>query len=545
VSESASPRSLPALIGPYRILKLLGEGGTALVYLAEQIRPFRRIVALKVLRTHLLSEDAVFRFEQELQTLARLQHENIAQVFDCSARGRQSPYFTMEHVEGASIAGYCDEHRLAVHERVRLFLQVCDAVQYIHQNGVIHRDLGASNILVQERDGTPSVKLIDFGIAKLTREHRNSLVPRTDEDRILGTFGYMSPEQAGEGLVDTRADVYSLGAVLYELLTGAVPVEGPKGIEEIPEFLRRLREDVPELASHRVRRFGEESLEVARRRATTPAALSRELRNDLDWIVRHALEKRPLARYATAADLARDLRAYLRGDAVSVGPQSPLYHLRQGVRRNVKYVAAALLTLVLLGSVIALSAFWHLRLGAEHERHIAVLRLGEAIQVNVANAHLWLEEAMAGDGDVDLARDVYGPIDEASGLVRDALERGRADEGYAEAEGPALAAVLQDLRTALDEFGTIARARWVRRLDEGNSGSPLDRQCDALYQDVLRLSSSLSLAASRRPLDEQQRISRTVLIVNALAVLISVALLLAIARSWAAPSKRGAGERGD
>lgn len=510
-----------------------------MVYLAEQLRPFRRAVALKVLRTHLVSEDAVLRFEQELQTLARLRHDSIAQVYDYYARGRESPFFTMEYVEGPPITDFADSRRLATRERVELFLQVCDAVQYIHQNGVIHRDLGASNILVEDRDGEASVKLVDFGVAKLAREHRHAGVPATDENRILGTLGYMSPEQIGEGRVDTRADVYSLGVLLYELLTGSLPIDRPKSMAEMPEFLRCLREKRPELASCRIRGGAVAAADVARRRGVTPRTLRKELSNDLDWVLQRALEKEPSGRYGTAADLARDLRAHLRGEPVSVGPHSALYHLRQGIRRNLKYVAAALLTITMLAAVAALSAFWHLRLGAEHERHVRILQLGEAVQVSVANAHLWLEEAVAGDPDVDLTRDVYTPIDDSTELVRAALDGGRTPVGTFDAEDePALVDVLRKLGRALGDFQAIARARWVQRLDKGATGSVLDRQCDTLYEDILRLSSSISILATHRPLDETQRINRTILVANVLAVAVSLVFLVAVARSWAARSRQ-------
>jgi len=546
VNRPVAGSSLPALVGPYRILRLLGEGGTARVYLAEQLQPFRRVVALKTLRNHLLSQDAVFRFEQELQTLARLRHDHIAQVFDYGARGRETPYFTMEYVDGPSISDFADRRRLDVRARLKLFLQVCEAVQYIHQNGVIHRDIKASNVLVQSREDASSVKLIDFGIAKLSREHRHEQVPATDEGRILGTLGYLSPEQVDDKAIDIRADIYALGVLLYELLTGSLPIEAPRRAEDVPALLRRLREERPPLASRRVMARQDAAEEVARCRGTSPGVLAKELQDDLDWILNKALEKKPDDRYATAADMARDLRAHLRGEAISAGPESGLYHLRRAVRRNLRYVAAALLAVGMVAAAVALSAFWHLRLGAEHQRRVRFLRLDGAVQVRVANAHLWLEEALSGDPEVDLSRDVHVPLEEASTFVQAALRGGTTPFGEFEPAGDAaLEAVLRELASRLEEFRAISRSRWVQRFDRGGTGSALDREFDSLYQDILATNSSLTIAASRKPLDDQASLSRTLLVVNVLAAASSLALLVAVARSWAARSRQIGSHRND
>jgi len=421
---------------------------------------------------------------------------------------------------------------------------VCDAVQYIHQNGVIHRDIKSSNVLVDDRGAGSSVKLIDFGVAKLGPEHRHAGVPQTDEGRLLGTLVYMSPEQIDERGIDTRADIYSLGVLLYELLAGSLPIEAPRGMEDLPGFLQRLAEQSPELASVRVATSSRETAsELARKRSTGPPGLARELRDNVDWILKRALEKDPEHRYATVAEMARDIRAHLRGDPVSAGPDSAYYHLRQGVRRNLPYVAAALVVIAMVASAVALSAFWHLRLGARHQEQVRFLRLGEAVQVRATNAHLWLEEAVSGDPDVDLGRDVYQPVDEATELVRAALDGGNTSLGEFEPAGdPALAGLLRELASSLDEFRAISRARWIQRQDKGETGAALDRQCDALHHGILRLSSSISLKAGLMPTDEQQGVSRTILAVNLGTAALSIVLLLAVARSWVARSRRGVGQ---
>jgi non-specific serine/threonine protein kinase/serine/threonine-protein kinase len=349
----------PHRIGPYRILRVLGEGGIGLVYLAEQSEPVRRRVALKVIRVGMDTRQVVARFESERQALAVMDHPCIAHVLHAGAMESGRPYFVMECVDGAPITAYCDARALGTEARVRLFLDVCAAVQHAHQKGVIHRDLKPSNILVGESDGAAVVKVIDFGIAKAIGPGLTERTVFTRVGQLLGTPAYMSPEQAEmSGLdVDTRTDIYSLGVVLYELLAGALPVE----LAEVPDYAlpHALREtDVPR-ASARFTAFGERGTEIARLRGTNPGQLRRELRDDLDWIVAKAMHKDRTQRYPTAEALAADLHRHLIHRPVLARPPSTRYLLRRFVERNVAWVAGVVVAsiAITLGAATATAGF--------------------------------------------------------------------------------------------------------------------------------------------------------------------------------------------
>jgi eukaryotic-like serine/threonine-protein kinase len=358
-------------IGPYKLLSVLGDGGMGVVYLAEQSRPIRRRVALKVLKLGMDTEQVVARFESERQALAVMDHPNIARVLDTGVTPRGRPYFAMEVVRGTTLTGYADTHRLDTTERLRLFIDICNAIQHAHHKGVIHRDLKPSNVLVAAGDDGPVVKIIDFGIAKAVgfglTEH--TLVTRVGQ--MIGTPEYMSPEQAEmSGLdVDTRTDIYSLGVLLYELIVGALPFD----LSAKPDYVisHTLRErDVPR-PSTQLTRLGDTLDEVAKHRRTTPESLRRTLRGDLDWIILKAMDKDRTRRYATANALALDIGRYLANEPVIARPPSAGYRIRKFVRRNRGPVlAAALVVLALmLGGAAATLGFVEARraqLRAEH-----------------------------------------------------------------------------------------------------------------------------------------------------------------------------------
>jgi serine/threonine protein kinase/tetratricopeptide (TPR) repeat protein len=339
----------PTVIGPYRILERVGEGGMGVVYLAEQTRPIKRLVAIKIVKLGMDTKDVLARFDSERQALALMNHPNIARILDAGTTDTGRPYFVMEYVRGTSIVEYCDQRRLDVDSRMRLFTDVCFAVEHAHQKGVIHRDLKRSNILVTEEDRRPYPKVIDFGIAKATSQRLTDMTLHTQMGHVVGTPEYMSPEQAGgSGDVDTRTDVYSLGVVLYELLIGVRPFDFGDGSGGVHEILRTIREDDPLPPSARLTQLADSAPDLAERRSASVAELTRGVRGDLDLITMTALSKAPDRRYASAAALATDIQQFLSDQPVAAEAPSLWSRMRTFTRRNRSLVTVAV--------VVALSA---------------------------------------------------------------------------------------------------------------------------------------------------------------------------------------------
>ena len=371
-------------IGPYRILRTLGEGGMGVVYEAEQLEPVKRRVALKLLRRDMDTKAFIARFEVERQALAVMDHANIAHVFDAgTANGR--PYYVMELVHGVDLTTFCDEHRLTTNERLQVFLDLCSAVHHAHQKGIIHRDLKPSNVLVAMRDDHPVPKVIDFGIAKAIGQRLTDLTLVTGLGQPVGTPAYMSPEQweAQIADVDTRADIYSLGVILYELLSGGLPHDAAKLVRAGSAAPHLLRDTPPPTPSTRVLTMGDSSTMVANARRTDPHSLARDLRGDLDWIVLKAIDPDRRRRYETAHELANDLTRHLRAEPVLARPPSMSYRVGRFLVRH--RVGAGVAAAIVLAAIVftAQTVIQSRRIARERDR-----AAGEAAKARALNTFL-------------------------------------------------------------------------------------------------------------------------------------------------------------
>jgi serine/threonine protein kinase/tetratricopeptide (TPR) repeat protein len=356
--DSTGSEAVGTVIGPYKLLQKLGEGGMGTVWVAEQQRPVKRRVALKVIKPGLDSAQVLRRFEAERQALALMDHTHIAKVFDAGTTPTGRPYFVMELVHGVPITRYCDELNLPIRERLGLFVPVCQALQHAHQKGIIHRDVKPSNVLVCMQDGKPVAKVIDFGVAKAMSQRLTEGTVYTEFGAVVGTLEYMAPEQAEVSPlgVDTRADVYALGVLLYELLTGTTPLDR-KRLKQAAflEMLRIIKEEEPPRPSTRLSESKQTLAGVAAHRRTEPARLTKEVRGELDWIVMRCLEKDRTRRYDTASALARDIERHLADEPVEACPPSATYRLRKFARKNrgALSTAAAFALLLVAGAGVA------------------------------------------------------------------------------------------------------------------------------------------------------------------------------------------------
>ena len=341
----------PLSIGPYQVLKLLGEGGMGLVYLAEQKRPIRRKVAVKIIKMGMDTKRVIARFKSERQALALMSHPHIARVFDAGSTDQGRPYFVMEFVAGIPITEYCDKHRLSIRDRLLLFQQVCDAIQHAHNRGIIHRDIKPSNVLVERMDGKPMPKVIDFGVAKATSQRQAEKTFFNEHGILIGTPEYMSPEQTnlGDQDVDSQTDVYSLGVLLYELLAGAPPFDsGRLRRAGFDAMLKMIREEEPAILTDRLGSLGNSTWEIALSRNTDYSTLWKQLKGELDWITQKAINKVPAKRYSSASELASEIEKYLRRQPVSARPLGATFYIRKYLEQYKLAIRGFLAVLTLL-----------------------------------------------------------------------------------------------------------------------------------------------------------------------------------------------------
>jgi len=369
VGQNATLDSPPSIEGPgtiigrYKLLELIGEGGMGLVYLAEQEEPIKRRVAVKLVKPGMDTKQVIARFEAERQVLALLDYPNIAHVFDAGMTPSGRPYFVMEYVKGLSITEYCDQHKLNIEKRLRIFQQVCDAVHYAHQKGIIHRDIKPSNILVTIQGDRPVPKIIDFGIAKALTHSFTEGTLFTQQGQLLGTPEYMSPEQVDMATqdIDTRSDIYSLGVLLYVLLSGALPFDR-ESLEKVgfAGIQRTIREQEPPNPSTRLTGLGEEGKRVAERRQTHVEALARRLHRELEWIPLKAMRKERVRRYRSVSELSDDIQNYLNGAPLIAGPETAVYRVKKFVHKHAGSVATAAIIAVaiILGFVISTAMYF-------------------------------------------------------------------------------------------------------------------------------------------------------------------------------------------
>jgi serine/threonine protein kinase len=398
------------VIGSYKLLEQIGEGGFGVVFVAEQTEPVRRKVALKIVKPGMDSRQVVARFEAERQALALMDHPNIARVLDGGQTTSGRPYFVMDLVKGLPITEYCDQARRSPRERLELFVHLCQAVQHAHQKGIIHRDLKPSNVLVTVHETAPVVKVIDFGLAKALGQELTEKTVYTGFAQMVGTPLYMSPEQAGQsGLdIETRSDIYSLGVLLYELLTGTTPFDKERlrtvGYDEIR---RIIREEEPPRPSTRISTLGQAATTVCTRRKSDPKRLSQLFRGELDWIVMKCLDKDRNRRYETASALAADVQRYLHDEPVLACPPSAWYHFGKFARRNKRgLLSTALLGVMLLvatGTVLA-SARWAASQATERLRVEAATK--DELQGNLYLTHVALAGRELAAGKVGRAEEL-------------------------------------------------------------------------------------------------------------------------------------------
>ena len=452
-------------IGPYVLLQKIGEGGFGSVFMAEQTEPVQRRVALKILKLGMDTQAVIGRFEQERQALAVMDHPHIAKVLDAGATDAGRPFFVMELVEGRPITDYADDQQLTIRQRLELFSQVCNAIQHAHSKGIIHRDIKPSNVLVSSHDGQPFARVIDFGIAKAVDQRLTDETAFTQYGQMIGTPLYMSPEQAEGSLdIDTRSDVYSLGVLLYEVLTGTTPLDaGSLQAADYGERYRMIRESDPPRPSARLASVTTTLPDVAKRRRTAPEALTSQLRGELDWIAMKALEKDRTRRYETVNGLGLDIQRFLAGEPVAAAPPSATYRLRKLAARHKGPVIAAVAVAVAL--VVGLAGtIWQAGVAAR-ERDAARSEAARATALNDFMAQMLTAADPAAQGNREVT--VAEVLERASTAAEENLRNQPAAEADART---LLGNTFQSLGKVDEAVAELERALALRRQAPGPPG---------------------------------------------------------------------------